>query len=41
MVIHTLNDPVKHLMGNSPDLHLNVILEHISSLGIISSNPVS
>jgi len=33
-------EPVQHLMGNSPGLRSSVILECISSLGIVSIDPV-
>ena len=39
--VEVCNDPVQHLMGNSPDLRSNVTLERISSLEIVNKHPVS
>jgi hypothetical protein len=38
--IEVRNDPVQHVMGNSPDLRSNVILQRINSLGIVSIDSV-
>jgi len=34
------NDAVQHLIGNSPDLRSNVILERISSVGTVGIDPL-
>jgi len=37
--IEVCDDTVQYLMRNSLDLHLNVILEHINGLGLVSIDP--
>jgi len=37
--IEVCNDPVQYLLGNSPDLFSNIILEGIISLGFVSTLP--
>jgi len=39
LYIEVCNNPVQHLMENSPDLRLNCNFERVSSVGLVSIAP--